>query len=148
MLLPDVALRTGSRASLRTSLRTSLRIIWAIASKDIVDAFRNKNVLGNLISVAFIIVMYQYLPVLGKLSDAPRLYVYDAGSSSLVAALEESAAVPPALRGNVGDYPAVTIAVAILIIAAVVILRGSAPEVNLAAVSRSTPMPRASRSTE
>jgi cytoskeletal protein RodZ len=37
----------------------------------------------------------------------------------------------------------VTFAVAILIVAAVVILRGSAPEVHLSAESRSTPMPRA-----
>lgn len=37
----------------------------------------------------------------------------------------------------------VTFAVAILIVAAVVILRGSAPEVHLSAEGRSTPMPRA-----
>jgi len=81
-------------------LGTSARITWAIAAKDIVDALKNKNTLANIISVFLMMMLYSALPVLEGSSEPPRLWVYDAGSSSLVEALAERDGV------DVRVYPA------------------------------------------
>jgi ABC-2 type transport system permease protein len=68
----------------------NLRIIWAIAAKDIVDALKNRMTLSVILAVLFMIVFYRFLPLLESGTELPRVLVYDAGESSLVAALEES----------------------------------------------------------
>ncbi|MBN1889600.1 MAG: ABC transporter permease [Thermoflexales bacterium] len=73
-------------------LAENLRIIWAITAKDIVDAIKNKTTLVAMLSVLFMIVFYRLLPILTS-SEVPALLVYDAGDSTLVAALENSDAV-------------------------------------------------------
>jgi ABC-2 type transport system permease protein len=67
-----------------------LRIIWAIASKDVLDAMKNKTTLGLLLSVLFIVVLYQMLPTWQRGSDLPTVLVYDAGDSELPAVLKRS----------------------------------------------------------
>ena len=67
--------------------RQSIRIIWAIASKDIVDAFRNKTTISVLVSSLFVFIFYMYLPILEQ-EDIIRLY--DGGGSSWLPALEHS----------------------------------------------------------
>ena len=74
-------------------LAENLRITWVIAAKDIAGGIKNKNVLGSLISALFLMVFYKVMPVLRATSLPPTVFVYDAGSSSLVAALEGSDAV-------------------------------------------------------
>jgi len=69
----------------------SLRIIWAIAAKDIVEALKNKKILSTMFSVLFLMVVYRVLPSWENGDALPRLAVYDAGSSCLVAELENSA---------------------------------------------------------
>ena len=74
-------------------LAEKLRIIWVIAAKDIVGGIKNKNVLGGLISVIFLMVFYKAMPLLVDASEPPTIFVYDEDNSSLVAALEDSGAV-------------------------------------------------------
>lgn len=75
------------------SWKSHLRITAAITGKDILDAIRNKNIIGLLASVLFIVVFYRFLPVLENMVENPYLLVYDAGESALVAFLENSQAV-------------------------------------------------------
>jgi len=77
----------------------NLRIIWAIAAKDITDAIKNKITLGVILSVLFMVVFYRYLPALENGDALPNVLVYDAGDSSLVAALDDSGAL------NLYEYP-------------------------------------------
>ena len=73
-----------------TTLWGDLRIIWAITSKDMLDAIKNKTTLSILLSVLFIVVIYQLLPKFEHPSDLPTVLVYDAGASDLLAALKRS----------------------------------------------------------
>ncbi|MBN1667858.1 MAG: ABC transporter permease [Anaerolineales bacterium] len=79
---------------MKQTLGDHLRIIWAITSKDLVDALKNKNVLSVLIPAIFIVVMYYFLPGLTAESELPILRIYDQGNPELVLRLEDS----PALR--------------------------------------------------
>jgi len=67
-----------------------LRIIWAITSKDMINAIKNKTTLGLLISALFILVVYQLLPTFQNPGALPVLLVYDAGDSDLPTALKRS----------------------------------------------------------
>ncbi len=71
-------------------MNKNLRIVWAITAKDIVDALKNKNTLSVIIIVLFMIAFYRFLPELEGGSELPNVLVYDAGESSLVAALDGS----------------------------------------------------------
>ena len=80
---------------MKTETRTKglwedLRIIWAITSKDMLDAVKNRTTLGLLLSVLFIVVIYQMLPKLEHENDLPVVLVYDAGDSDLLPALKRS----------------------------------------------------------
>ena len=72
-------------------LRTSLRIIWTIAAKDMVNALKDKTILSTMASMLVLMVFYRVLPIIGSAEDLPRVAIYDAGNSSLVAELEDSA---------------------------------------------------------
>jgi ABC-type Na+ efflux pump permease subunit len=65
-----------------------LRIIWAIAFKDIVDAIKNKTTLSVILSVLFLIVIYQILPEFENGNPSPTLILYDKGASRFVSQLE------------------------------------------------------------
>jgi len=73
-----------------TALWGDLRIIWAITSKDMLDAVKSKTTLSILLSALFIVVIYQVLPKFENPSDLPVVLVYDAGDSDLLAALKRS----------------------------------------------------------
>lgn len=80
---------------MKTDIRTTtlwgdLRIIWAITSKDLLDAVKSKTTLSILLSALFIVVIYQVLPTFEKASDLPTVLVYDAGASYLLPALKRS----------------------------------------------------------
>ena len=78
---------------MKPNLGTNLRIIGAIAAKDITSAIKNRNVLANFFMILFLMVFYKVMPALMDAGSPPVLFVYDAGSSALVAALEDSDAV-------------------------------------------------------
>jgi len=70
-----------------------VRLIWAIVAKDFVDSLKNRKMLTNVITVVFLIAMYRFLPVLGSANDPVRVFLYDAGESSIVREFERSDAV-------------------------------------------------------
>ncbi len=67
-----------------------LRIIWVIASKDIVDAIKNKTTLSVFVGVVLMMLTTQALPLILSLQDTQRLVVYDAGDAPLLERLRES----------------------------------------------------------
>jgi ABC-type Na+ efflux pump permease subunit len=77
----------------RGEFSESLRIVWAITAKDILDAIKNKNTLSNIVIVFLLMVFYQMFPGWTHADAPPNLLVYDAGDSSLVAALQDSSNV-------------------------------------------------------
>jgi ABC-2 type transport system permease protein len=74
-------------------VQNRLRVILAIAGKDIVDAFKNKSILSQVLTVGFIVVLYRFLPAFESGDELPRLALYDAGNSQLISALEQSSTV-------------------------------------------------------
>ena len=76
-----------------SKISDNLRIVWAIAAKDIVDAIKNKAILSTILSALFLMVLYKVMPFLSDAGSPPRLALYDAGSSSLVARLESDAQI-------------------------------------------------------
>jgi ABC-type multidrug transport system permease subunit len=64
-----------------------LRIVLAIAAKDIGDAVANKVTLINLLSVVFVMVMWQVFPSFYKEEEA-NIIVYDQGQSQLTAEID------------------------------------------------------------
>ncbi|MFC1996431.1 ABC transporter permease [Chloroflexota bacterium] len=78
---------------MKPSTTTHLRIIWAITAKDIVDAVKNKNVLGIIIPALFMIVLYRFMPAITAEDGPPALLVYDTGNPVMMSLLEESPAV-------------------------------------------------------
>ncbi|MBN1579530.1 MAG: ABC transporter permease [Anaerolineae bacterium] len=77
--------------NVRTNLRADLRIIWAIATKDIVEALKNKTILTNIILLPLLIVFYKWLPTLYHPSGT-RIVLYDPGPSRLAIELANSPA--------------------------------------------------------
>lgn len=65
----------------------NLNIIWTIASKDIVDALKNRTVVTMIIMLSVILLMPKMLPLI---FEQPQLVlpVYDTGSASLVVDLQ------------------------------------------------------------
>lgn len=80
-------MKTDIRA---TTLWGDLRIIWAITSKDLLNAVKSKTTLSILLSALFIVAIYQVLPTFERASDLPTVLVYDAGDSDLLPALKRS----------------------------------------------------------
>ena len=78
------------KPSLGQHLREDARIIWAITAKDITDALKSRTTLSVLLTTLFVIVAYRLLPALEGDRDLTNVFVYDAGSSTLAATMEES----------------------------------------------------------
>jgi ABC-2 type transport system permease protein len=68
----------------------SARIIWAIATKDIVDALKNKVIIALVFGLAFLMLSAQAFPLLMKMSGTTMVIVYDDADSGLVQALADS----------------------------------------------------------
>ena len=65
----------------------NLRIVWAITSKDLIDALKNKNIITLLITCVLVVIMYRYLPALTMENGPPALLVYDQAESEFATAL-------------------------------------------------------------
>jgi len=70
-------------------LSDRLSIIWAIGSKDLVDAFKNRTTLGIIVTALVFVVMYRFLPQFESMGELPRLALYDIGQSEWVAGWED-----------------------------------------------------------
>ena len=86
----DCAHRKTTKNATRNGLRANLRVIWAITAKDILDAIKDAKILVVLFSALAVVVLYKTEPTWLDADLPPRLALYDAGNSSLVAQLEQS----------------------------------------------------------
>ena len=59
------------------------RIVLALASKDIVDALKNKTTFTMLIGLFFVMLTAQALPIVLKLDNRPRVGIFDAAQSDV-----------------------------------------------------------------
>jgi ABC-2 type transport system permease protein len=66
-------------------LTERVSIVWAIGSKDLVDAFKNRTILGIIITAVIFVVLYRLLPQYESQIELPRLGLYDMGHSEWVA---------------------------------------------------------------
>jgi ABC-2 type transport system permease protein len=73
----------------RHTLADNLNITWTIASKDIVDALRNKVVVSMIIMLSIMLLVPKMLPLIFEQSQTV-LPVYDMGNSSLVEELRNN----------------------------------------------------------
>lgn len=62
----------------------NLRIIWAIASKDIVDAIRNKTTISIVLGIGILMLSAQATPLLLKLRSVQTAVVFHPGESDLI----------------------------------------------------------------
>lgn len=69
------------------TIKTKIRIILAITGKDILDAIKNKTILSVIISALLLFFFYLYFPIL---EEQEIIYLYDAGESGWIPALENS----------------------------------------------------------
>ncbi|MGD8857902.1 MAG: ABC transporter permease [Chloroflexota bacterium] len=67
-----------------------LRLVWALASKDIVDALKNKTTLTTIVISLLMVLVYKAFPALTADSDALRVWLYAESPSTLVTELERS----------------------------------------------------------
>lgn len=68
----------------KTSLVQNLRIISAIASKDIVDAIRNKTTISIVLGIGMLMLSAQATPLLLKLKSVDTAVVFHPGESVLI----------------------------------------------------------------
>ena len=61
-----------------------VRIVLAVASKDVVDAIKNRVTISIILGVAMIVLSTQALPLLMKLRPEKKALVYDASRSAFV----------------------------------------------------------------
>ncbi|UCF62360.1 MAG: ABC transporter permease [Anaerolineaceae bacterium] len=67
----------------RTNFMDNLYIAWAIGSKDIVDALKNKNTRTNIIMLVFIVVFFYWSSTPRPFDKKIDVAIYDEGHSSL-----------------------------------------------------------------
>ena len=73
----------------KESLRDNLNVIWTIASKDIIDAFKNKLVVLMIVTLSIMLLIPKMLPFIFEQS-LTMLPIYDMGDSRLVAELRNT----------------------------------------------------------
>lgn len=69
-------------------LKEKARIIWAIGSKDLIDAFKNRTTLGLVLSALAFLIFFRFMPQLESGDVQPRLAVYAQGASRWIARWE------------------------------------------------------------
>lgn len=67
-----------------------LRIITAIATKDILDAFKNKTIITLILAVLMLLLLSQAMPLLSKIRNIPHVAVYDERESKQFEGAESS----------------------------------------------------------
>ncbi len=64
-------------------MTNSLNVVWSIASKDIVDALKNKTTVFNIITMIGIVVFFYWISSVRPFDKEIEIVVYDEGNSSL-----------------------------------------------------------------
>jgi ABC-2 type transport system permease protein len=70
--------------SKREKVSNSLNVVWSIASKDIVDALKNKATVFNIFAMIAIVVFFYWISSVRPFDKEIEIAVYDEGSSSLL----------------------------------------------------------------
>jgi ABC-2 type transport system permease protein len=68
--------------------RDSIRIVGALASKDIVDALKNRTTLSVFFTVIFLVALYRFMPLLYSGDTLPLVVIYSPEQTQLEAGLE------------------------------------------------------------
>jgi ABC-2 type transport system permease protein len=68
--------------------RDSIRIVGALASKDIVDALKNRTTLTIFFTVIFLVAFYRFMPLLYGGDTLPRIVIYSPEQTQLAADLD------------------------------------------------------------
>ncbi len=68
--------------------RDSLRIVGALASKDIVDALKNRTTLSIFFTVVFLVALYRFMPLFYGNDVLPRVVIYSPEETQLAAGLD------------------------------------------------------------
>jgi ABC-2 type transport system permease protein len=76
----------------KSKLSDTLHIVWAIASKDIVDSVRNKLVISMIIGLGMILLLPKLLPLI-LTAPTEEILIYDPSNSRLTDQLEGSGQV-------------------------------------------------------
>lgn len=69
------------------------RIVLTLATKDIIDALKNKTTLTMILGLAMMMLTVQALPLLLRLDNRPRVAIYDADRSGVADVLRREGAV-------------------------------------------------------
>lgn len=77
----------------KTSWADHLRLVWTLASKDIVDALKTRTTLITILISLLMVVFYRYFPALTTDSSTLNVLLYTETDSELVTALERSPAL-------------------------------------------------------
>jgi len=94
-MIPDTAaveseMFVGGGDDLPTGNRDAWRIIWAIASKDILATLKSKLALSIMLGTAFLLASSRALPLLLSSRNIPAAIVYDQGRSTILRGLAAS----------------------------------------------------------
>ena len=81
----------------------NFRIIIAIATKDLIDAIKNKIIQGVLVGVAFLMLSSQALPMLYGLKNQSSAYLWDQGKSKTFRDIVRSRELNLHARDNLSD---------------------------------------------
>jgi len=68
--------------------RDDLRIVGALASKDIVDALKNRTTLTIFLTVIFLVALYRFMPILRAGNVLPMVVIYSPEQTQLEASLD------------------------------------------------------------
>jgi ABC-type Na+ efflux pump permease subunit len=71
-----------------SGFRQNARIVLALVGKDLTDLLKNRGLLTTIGTVAFLMVLYQVMPLLGNAGDPQQIALYDPGHSGLADQLE------------------------------------------------------------
>ncbi len=69
---------------MKPNISTHLRIIWTIATKDIIGSLKNLTFLGIVIGVGLLMLGSQALSFLTRANSKPRAYYFDPGKSIII----------------------------------------------------------------
>lgn len=83
----------SSTSSKNVSGFDHLRLVGALAGKDIVDALKTKATLSTILIALLMVLFYRYFPALVEGSETLNVLLYAETESSIVTALERSAAL-------------------------------------------------------
>lgn len=87
----------------RSGLRNTLSMIAIMASKDMLEAIKNKLIMSILAGTLFILIAGTALPLLINSSVLPDLVIYDQGPSSILKGLENTTNLQAIMADSVLD---------------------------------------------